>query len=62
MSVEGLSETKQVTEVQLAPKDDGKDLRRLLNKRVRIRGTAFPEHTAWHVRPVLVDVDSVSAL
>src|SRR5262249_1271888 len=52
--VNGLEETTTVDEVQLggvaiesfAPYE---------GKRVRVLGRAFPEHTAWHARPVLVD-------
>lgn len=59
--VSGLDEVKQVTEVQLAP-DDPKQLARLVGKRARITGTAFPEHTAWHTRPVVISVETAKAL
>lgn len=60
--VKGLEDVKEVDEVHLAPKDDGASLRALASKKVRVTGTAFPEHTAWHVRPVVVDVASVTPL
>ena len=61
--VRGFAETEHVSEVQLtstAAADDAKGFKPFVGKRVHIVGTAFPEHTAWHTRPVIVDVANVS--
>lgn len=58
----GLDETTSVQEIQLAPMDSDKELRAAVGKRVRITGSAFPEHTAWHIRPVLVQVTKTEPL
>ncbi len=51
--VKGSSTTGSVEDVQLAGETDFKKLK---GQHVRLQGDAFPEHTAWHVRPVLLMV------
>jgi hypothetical protein len=60
--VRGAPDAASVTEVQLAPASDGIHLEKLVGRRVRIKGRAFPWHTAWHVRPVLVSFDAIDQL
>ncbi len=57
--VKGMSEHASVDEVQLA---GDPDFVKLAGQRIRVRGEPFPEHTAWHVRPVLVMVKSFDRL
>jgi hypothetical protein len=52
-SDEGTCKTDERKEVQLA----GTPLpETLVGKKVEVTGETFCEHTAWHVRPVLIDV------
>lgn len=45
--------TEDRNEVQLA----GKPLpEKLVGKKVEVTGSPFCQHTAWHIRPVLIDV------
>lgn len=56
----GTSEPR-VVEVHLAS-GDGVELRPLLNKHVRVTGSTFAAHTAWHARDVVVMAASAAAL
>ncbi len=60
--VQGLAGTTTVTEVQLAPMSHDRDVWDLVHAHVRVKGTPFPASTAWHVRPVLLGVQSVERL
>ena len=46
-----------VTRLQLAGGFDPEQVRRLVNQQVRIDGTFFEAHTAWHITDVLIDVE-----
>jgi hypothetical protein len=60
--VRGSSDTMSIDEVQLAPSSDVIRVETLVGRHVRIKGSAFPWHTAWHVRPVLVGFDAIETL
>jgi len=53
--VEGSSDAKSVQEVQLI---GNPDFTALKGQRTRVTGSLSGGLTAWHVRPVLIDVDS----
>jgi hypothetical protein len=57
----GSEDVREVTEIQLAPSENVK-LGPLVGRKVHVTGEAFPEHTAWHARPVLVTVTSITSL
>ena len=59
--VQGIVGTSTLPEVQLAPRPHV-ELAGLLGHRVRVKGFPFAKTTAWHVRPVVLDVESVLAL
>ncbi len=54
--VEGSGDEKSTQEVQLAGSTDFTTYKR---GRVRVKGEAYPWHTAWHVRPVLITVEAI---
>lgn len=56
----GTSEPR-VVEVHLAS-GDGVELKPLFNKHVRVTGSPFAAHTAWHARDVVVMAASAAAL
>lgn len=56
--VEGSSTVKEANAIQLA----GIDFSKLADQRVRVHGSPFPQHTAWHVQPVLMLVDRFEPL
>jgi hypothetical protein len=58
--VEGLSGTRSVLEVQLT--GDYNEELKLVGKRIHVQGDAYPEMTAWHIRPVLVSPTSIETL
>ncbi|HEY1955046.1 MAG TPA: DUF4431 domain-containing protein [Polyangiaceae bacterium] len=60
--VHGLSDSKTVSEVQLASGADAQDaaINRLVDQRIRVTGDPFPALTAWHVRPVVLMVKEFS--
>ena len=60
--VVGLDETPTTTDVQLMSMDDMKSLKKFEGAKVHITGSAFPEHTAWHVRPVVVSVETITKI
>jgi len=57
--VKGMPEHTSIDEVQLAGEPD---FLKLAGQRIRARGEPFPEHTAWHVRPVLIMVKAFDRL
>ncbi len=57
--VKGMDEHHTVDEVQLAGEAD---FTKMKGQRIRVRGEPFPEHTAWHARPVLIMVKSFERL
>ena len=61
--VTGADGVTTVLEVQLASTvDPATDVKKWVGKRVRVTGSAFPEQTAWHVRPVIVTVKTIEKL
>jgi hypothetical protein len=52
----------EVREIQLAPRDDKfyKHHRGVVGKRVKVTGTLFHQHSAWHVTKVVLQVGSLS--
>ena len=58
--VVGSEELKETKEVQLLSTTDLRTYEKLDGKKVSVTGTAFPEETAYHVRPVLLDVRSLT--
>ena len=60
--VTGLDDTKVIADVQLMSMDDMKVLKKFDGAKVHLTGTAFPEHTAWHVRPVLISVETITKI
>ena len=58
--VTGVDGVATVLEVQLASTSDpATEVKKWVGKRIRVTGSAFPEQTAWHVRPVIVSVRTV---
>jgi hypothetical protein len=51
--VKGMSEMESADQVQLS--GDG-DFSQVKGQRIRVHGDPFPQHTAWHARPVLISV------
>jgi len=60
--VVGLDETLKTDDVQLMSMDDMKLLKKFDGAKVHVTGSAFPEHTAWHVRPVLISVETIAKI
>jgi hypothetical protein len=55
-------ERSDVTEVQLVWPFDRYDVNEYIGKQVRVQGTLFGAHTAYHIRNVLVNVDKVEII
>ena len=56
-----VSRVAGIMRVQLAGDLDFARLRALRGKRVAARGTLFPQHTAYHITPVLLLVTAIDA-
>jgi hypothetical protein len=57
--VKGMSETESADQVQLV---GARDFSQMKGQRVRVHGDPFPQHTAWHARPVLITVQTVEVI
>lgn len=49
-----------VDEMQVFP-EEGMVLDRFFGKTVEVRGSFFGAHTAWHIRPIVFQLESISA-
>jgi hypothetical protein len=55
-------DTKSADEVHLADPEGLAHLKTFVGKKVRVHGTPFHSHTAWHARDIVLGTSSVSPL